>query len=413
MKNPGLDRFPLGFWATLNADCAPVQQPEEWAQLGATLTMGHRFIPGQTNKEHFAALLESAYANGLRIILCDERAQARHLRTLGPQEYRRELQEMIKDWAAYPAIWGVHMGDEPNAEDYPLFIEAIHLLRELAPDWEPYANLLPWHPGVEKALGLEDWGTYLDKFVRDSGMKFLSYDCYTQMRSDPQAWPIYFRNLKLYGDAAKRNHIPFWTILLSVPHFKYRQPTLDDFRWQLNTAVAHGAMGISWFYLYQQEIWNSNYRNAPVNQLGRKTQSYNDISDVQNIFLRTLAPVLTTLTPEKVYHIGHAFGGFELFSGDEEVAWHPGDEDMILSYFRGEDGLRYIMVVNNSCTENVLYTLAVRGKETQAELLDHDGVWLPMNSFLHDDGMVQRTEEELLLPHWYAPGQALLYRILK
>lgn len=410
MNDLGLDVFPLGFWATQNADRAPAQQPAEWAEMGMSLTMGHGYAPGQSDKKHFGDLLENAEKNHVKIILCDERAQARTLRKLGADGYRKQLQAMAEDWKGFPAIWGVHLGDEPNKQDYPLFIEAIQMLRTVAPQWEPYVNLLPWQPGLEKVIGCDDWGAYLDRFVQDSGMRYLSYDNYTQMRPDAQAWPIYFRNLRLYGEAAQRSHIPFWTILLCVPHFTYRQPTLDDLRWQFNTALACGAGGISWFFLYCQDLWISNYRNAPVNQVGRKTETYYYISDIQNIFLRTLGPVLPHLTLEKVWHIGQAYGGFPLFEGDEEIVWRPGDAHMILSYFTGDDGMRYYMVVNNSCTESVHFSLEMRGAEPKAELLLHDGIWQPMQGFLPDDGPVEKTDCGLSMPHWYAPGQASLYR---
>jgi hypothetical protein len=242
-------------------------------------------------------------------------------------------------------------------------------------------------------------------------MRYISYDCYTQMNRTPEGTNLYFRNLKLYGDAAQRNNVPFWTILLCVPHFKYQDPTLDDIRWQFNTALACGAKGISWFYLYQQTIWYSNYRNAPINQLGRKTQKYYDISDVQNIFLRTLAPYMNKLQPEKVYHLGQAYGGFELFTGDEEVELTPGCDPMIMSYFSNpEDDWKYILVVNNDTRNDVNFTLKLRGKIAEAQELVYDEQWRNMSGLLFDDGEVACTETALELPHWYAPGQAILYR---
>lgn len=412
MKNPNLERFPLGFWATLDAGKAPATQPEEWAEMGMSLTMGHQYIHGQTDRAHFAKMLDCALENGLRIILCDSRADAHNIKKLGEEGFARLLQAVVDDWGSHPAVWGVHLGDEPGAEDYSDFILAIRTLRRLAPQLQPYANLLPWFPGAEERAGADNWPDYLDRFVRDSGMAFLSYDCYSQMRSDPEALPVYFRNLKLYGDAARRNDIPFWTILLCVPHFTYRNPSLDDYRWQFNTALASGARGISWFYLYQQDIWYCNYRNAPVNQLGRKTQGYYDISDVQNIFRRTLGPVMERLQLTKVYHIGQAYGGFELFGGDDEVEYGDDSKKMIMSYFRDEadPSWRYIMLVNNSFQEDVHYTLRLRGRDVRAQELVRDDIWRPMEGSLHDDGVVERTETGLRLPHWYAPGQAVLYR---
>lgn len=411
MKNPGLDRFPLGFWCTLDAQEAPADAPKDWAEMGMSLTMGHCYTHGATDKAHFTAMLDSALATGQRIILCDSRTQAHRLEELGEEAYAAELRAVAADWGSHPAIWGVHMGDEPDAKKYPYFVRAIRMMREIAPQWEPYANLLPWWPGAEQYAGAENWPDYLDRFVQDSGMRYLSYDCYTQMIGSMEGTNRYFANLRLYGEAARRNDVPFWTILLCVPHFHYKDPTLDDIRWQFNTALACGAKGISWFYLYQQNIWYSNYRNAPVNQLGRKTQKYYDISDVQNIFRRTLAPYMDKLQLKKVYHLGQAYGGFELFGGDEEVLLNVGDEKMIMSYFSNpEDDWKYILLVNNDQTANVNFTLRLRGKIAEAQELICDEQWRSMNGNLHDDGVVTQTEAGLELPHWYCPGQAVLYR---
>ena len=110
MKNPGLERFPLGFWGTLDANLAPADQPAEWAEMGMTLTMGHCYNHGETDKAHFTAMLDSAQQHGVRIILCDKRAGARELRTLGEEGYRRQLQEVIDDWGTHPAGDGPAMG---------------------------------------------------------------------------------------------------------------------------------------------------------------------------------------------------------------------------------------------------------------------------------------------------------------
>ena len=49
MKNLGLDRFPLGFWSTLDAQKATTDAPKDWAEMGMTLTMGHSYTHGVTD----------------------------------------------------------------------------------------------------------------------------------------------------------------------------------------------------------------------------------------------------------------------------------------------------------------------------------------------------------------------------
>ncbi len=121
--------------------------------------------------------------------------------------------------------------------------------------------------------------------------------------------------------------------------------------------------------------------------------------------------MLDRLELKKVQFIGQTFGGFELFCGDEEAEFRSGDHNMILSYFTSpDDDWSYVMLVNNSCTENAHHTLALRGPIAEAQELICDGYWRDMSGPLPDDGIVIRTQTAMELPHWYAPGQAVLYR---
>ncbi|MBE7065617.1 MAG: hypothetical protein E7384_07410 [Ruminococcaceae bacterium] len=414
MKNPNLDTFPLGFWCTTDVSSATDNDVKDWKELGMSLVMGHGYDYKKDKKEDFIKMLDAAHTEGIKIILCDHRTESRNIYKHSEEKYISDLKDVINDFGSHPAVWGIHIGDEPwDEQEHKAFYRAMELVRELAPGLEPYANLLPHLPGVLEKVGKNSWTEYLDEFITKSKAKFISYDCYVQMIEDPIGVEVYYSTLKDHGDASKRHDIPFWTILLAVPHFHYRNPSLDEFRWQLNTAVACGAKGISWFYIYQQEIWNSNYRNAPVNQIGRKTENYYRICDVQNIFNRTIGPVVNKLDWEKTYHIGKAYGGFELFEGDEEVAKDDSGAEMIMTYFTDSDGTRYILLVNNSMTKDVLYTLQIKGSFTKAEELMHDNIWREMAGLLFDDGQVEKTDDVTKIPHWYAPGQAILYKITR
>ena len=114
---------------------------------------------------------------------------------------------------------------------------------------------------------------------------------------------------------------------------------------------------------------------------------------------------------KKVWHVGQAFGGFDLFTGDNEVELSPSGHPMIMSYFTNpEDDWNYILMVNNDTRTDVNFSLTLRGEITEAQELIRDGNWRTMSGLLFDDGEVVRTETTLELPHWYAPGQAVLYR---
>ena len=99
--------------------------------------------------------------------------------------------------------------------------------------------------------------------MADNGkFKMLCYDCYTQMNPEEEGTDRFFLNLKYYSDAAKAAKLPLWTTLLSVGHYRYREPNEDDLRWQLSAAAACGCKGILWFFIYMRAPM-SNYRVSP------------------------------------------------------------------------------------------------------------------------------------------------------
>ena len=76
---------------------------------------------------------------------------------------------------------------------------------------------------------------------------------------------MYFGCLKMFADAARRHGLPLWITPLAVGHFRYRCPTEDLFRWQVNTAAAHGMTGFVWFFFYMRDP-HDNYRVPPIDE---------------------------------------------------------------------------------------------------------------------------------------------------
>lgn len=412
MKKLDNSIFPFGFWSHMSLADAPSNQPDEWAELGMTLTMHHGYSSTSGQKEHLLKMLNCADKNNIKIILCDSRTSASNLRANGKEKYAQDVKAVIEEFGSHPCVWGIKVGDEPDANAYPFYCEAARIIREISPKHEPFINLLPWYEFVSFKINNSDFANYLDNFIKDSKIGFLCYDCYSQMNPGQSGYNMYFKNLKYYSEASLRAGIPFWTTMLSVGHFDYRTPNIDDFRWQIHTAVAHGAKGILWYFMYHSSM-SCNYRNAPVNVLGRRTQSFYDISDNQKIFLNHIGKVILDLELVKVQHIGKAFGGIPLFTGDE-VCEHEGmhneQEPMILSYFKDSEEKNYIMLVNNSCTNNVHHTLRVKGEDKRIFMLGYGGNWREIDKSQGDNGFMVREDGVVTVPHWFAPGQAILFR---
>jgi hypothetical protein len=412
---PGAAEFPVGFW-----NYKPVLDEEpsaagDWADVGATVTMGPEVGPEPAGRKRMLAILDGAAERGVRVIVCDRRGYWGSLLKSDEKSFRREFAGAVKDFGKHPAVCGFHVGDEPGTGEFAAACRAIRIQKELAPGLEPHHNLLPWHPGCEGRVGFESWSAYLDAYVRESGTGILAYDCYSQMNPNPAAEPwgldMYFRNLREYGEAGRRHRLPVWVTGLSVGHFRYRCPKEDDLRWQLYTALAHGAQGIFWFFLYMRKP-HDNYRVAPIDEHGERTETFQWLSRVNRTFLKGSAAVVRKLALEKVSHVGTAWGGVALFDGAGLVsrAKSRHNTPLIVSEFKHADGGDYVAVVNNSQTDSCQAELWVRGAKPDL----HRVGWMAEEQKVSaGDGWQAASGDDFVkITPWLHPGQMELYRVV-
>ncbi len=410
-----MTQFPMGFWLYKDADAVPVEQTADWEELGMTLTLMPRYTAGVSDPDHVRALLDAAQARGIRVIMNDSRCDWARLTEQGENAYIRGLQQAVGEFGDHPAVWAWHVGDEPSREAMEDACLACRLVRRYAPCHRAFINLFPDVEHLHN-LGFPSWDMYLDEMVEHGELEFLCYDCYAQMKPEKNGWDTYFRNLREYQQAAHRHGIPFWTTLLTIGHFDYRCPSLDDMRWQLYTAAAHGASGVLWFYVYAIDGVFCNYREAAVNIHGKKTRTYDDLSDTCCTFQNYFARILIGLQLEKVQHLYHAYGGTPLFEGDDVCDARTGwieaggaDTALILSYFVDKDGRRYVMMTNNSCTDSVKAQIVLHG-ERRVFWCAYGNREIEKDMLSSDNGPIWRADGCTGVPHWLAPGQAFLIR---
>lgn len=359
--------FPIGFWNTAPATKFGVDGVKDWYDFGATLTMTG-FYELDADKEKMIAILDECYENNIKILFVDRRIDFRNFRH---PDFTKHFERDINDFGSHPAVYGFYLGDEPSGDQIEDAIELVRLFKEKCPDKEPFINLLPWVPWSVKddpLLLAESNANYKDKlvdFVKRSGIKILCFDCYFQLqgRKPVEKWvDVYFRNLQIYKQAAIESGAELWFTTLSTGHGGYRCPTQDEFRWEINTAVAHGVEGLLYWFMYA-EPYNFNYRCHPINQFNERTDTFRWLSTENRIFQMTFGTLFTELTFDKVYHVHKAYGGTSLLEdvGDEYVAEvKTYDEDnehtpAILSRFEreGEPDKYYYALVNNSTEKNV------------------------------------------------------------
>ena len=407
-----MQAFPIGFWNYAPVRLFDAACVRDWADAGMTLAMSPEFGPDPGDTRRMLSILDAAAERNIRVILCHAHGYAQHA-TWDEAVYRQRFAACVETYGAHPAVFGFHVGDEPDTRDFSRFSAAMRIQKELAPHLSPFGNLLPLHPGFESRVGHASWAAYLDAYCAAARPDFLCYDCYCQMSRDAEnltddGFDLYFRNLREYSEAGARHGIPYWTTVLSVGHFRLRRPTEDDFRWQLNTAVAHGAKGILYFFLYMREP-HGNYRVPPIDEHYERTETYAWLSRVNRTFHKTVGPVFAGLELRAAYHSGKTYGGFAEPCGTGRILRAEGGPLVVSEFVRPCDGAEFVAVVNNSQTENIEAKVWIRGRRPAAHRIGWMG-----EEVEHVGGATQagRCGEDYCRPsHWLGPGQMELYRV--
>jgi hypothetical protein len=346
-------------------------------------------------------ILDWADARKIKVILCDPRT-----RTPGPlpADFSAQVAQAVQDFGAHHAAFGFHILDEPGTAEFQPTCDGVRMAKTAAAHLHPFVNLLPWHPGVNARVGYDHWQTYLDDFLKKSGAEFFCYDCYSQMNPEKSGWPMYFKNLIEYREAAKRNGVPFWTTILSVGHFHYRCPGEDDIRWQFNTAVAYGAQGILYFFFYMRQP-HDNYRLSPVDEFWDRTPVFESLKRTNKGFIKRYGRLFLDLDLQKAMQYPEPVAGCAPFEPDDVIkeVQTDGKRPAIVSRFIDKQHRPWIAVVNNSTEESTHATLVLNGANTTAYQMSWTNQETPA-AVEKGDGCVKAA-------HWLAPGQMEVYRV--
>ena len=416
----GLSRYPISFWSYTNltehGKYMDEAEVEEWADAGFTVPQSPRPDPKDpAQKAHMLKLLDWAHKRGMKLIICDPRCYAKKgpggEKGLIAPDYADNVRAAVKDFGSHPATFGFHVGDEPDAAMKLAFFECYRVQKQIAPKLHPFANLLPWWPGAEKRAGSDTWPHYLDEFVTKSNADLISYDHYAQMNPGQAGWEGYYNNLRLYREASLRNGVPFWNTILSVGHFRYRCPNVDEIRWQFNTTVASGANGVLWFFYYMRQP-HDNYRLSPVDEHWNRTQTYDDIRRVQKSFHRHYGDLFTRLVSTRVTFHPKAFGEGKVFKANgivSRISPDKRDHPILVGEFTDVQARRYAMIVNNSMTESVSVAVTFPGQDVKVFSWDWSGKEREGGAYCA--GAQTRNKAGLMIRHWLAPGQEAVYRV--
>lgn len=207
-----------------------------------------------------------------------------------------KLTQQMSKYMNHPAFGGIYVVDEPMT-DY--FEPAEDLMRELN-RYEKLSPLLSQDLGIfcyENALssgiksnGMENFERYLNDYCDVLKPSYLQFDRYPFDESQKGLTNRYFYDLSKVRKVAQEHDIPFWTFIQAGSQWNDAQdhftstdywPNESEFTWNVNTCLAFGSQGISYFPFIQPYYFayaeNGEWdfeRNGIVGAWGNKNRWY-------------------------------------------------------------------------------------------------------------------------------------------
>lgn len=317
----------FGFWNYAESGKVSPDSVKEWKEMGINLPMSCVFDVEKDNKKDMLDMLDACLESGMQLIICDMRTSYKTYQKKGVNAFTQGVKEAYADFGWHKGAFGFFVGDEPTLDEQEEYIETLKIVIREMPNLIPFGNLVPYWGGCDfdSEVGRQEsfFVELVDNLLAKSQTPLIAYDQYTQCLQENQNMQMgidsYFYGLDMFYKATKKQRIPFYISLLSVGHWGYRVPTEDDIRWQIYTALAHGARGIIWFYFYQTR-YEESFRNAPYYApLMKKTELFDIISRQQNIFHAAFKEQFDKMEMTDVYHLGHMYNSGKRFCKDDTI----------------------------------------------------------------------------------------------
>ncbi|MBN1547914.1 MAG: T9SS type A sorting domain-containing protein [Syntrophaceae bacterium] len=297
-------------------------------------------------------------------------------------EILKQLDPMIEQFKASPAVWGYYLTDEPNAHAFENLGKTVAYLRAKDPTRLSYINLFPTYAKPEQ-LGTASYEEHVERFIDTVKPELLSYDHYHFKKDDDGDG--YFNNLGIISKWARRYDIPFCIIMQAIgaeahspENLNLRIPSPGEHRWLVYSSLAYGARGIVWF------LWDHPWG---VTGSSKRDQLYASISQL-NREITALGPVLLALDNLGAWHTRSGLlpiGARRLPSNS--LVKDAAGADLVVGLFSNQSGKDFIMLMNNNYVQDITSTITLnRGIDDLKAFDVASGLWNPVDFSNSPDG---------------------------
>jgi len=286
--------------------------------------------------------------NLLAVVFDESVAGTNWTRPYDGEAGRRNLPALVAKVGSHPAVIGYHLKDEPVAAEFPELAKAVAAVKELAPGKWPYINLFPGDGDA--------YTKYVEDFINVTKPTIVSYDRYVLVGDNVFA-EVFWSNLAQVRDVSRKHRLPYWNIVLTSPHWSYRDIIEGDVFLQSWGSLAYGVSGLAFYKFCSRELSMldapdlGNFRNGPVDQFSEKTQTWHWLRNC-NRQIQNIAPVYLKLRHDSVYHIG-GVPALNHGPGETNLVKNVPNAQCVVGDFTHEDGTRYVLIVNKSIKTSV------------------------------------------------------------
>lgn len=188
--------------------------------------------------------------------------------------------EAAKNFEDHPAVWGVDLGDEPSALDFPHYRDIVNAVGELFPKQFGYLNLYPNYASVAKnnaeetvnQLGTKTYAEHIEEYCKNVPLDYICYDYYVYSTRNVMG---FYENLRIVADAARRYGRSLWFVPQVNSSREDEWISENRLRFQAFSSMAFGAETIIWA-CYTAGWW----KNQVVDENGNKTEQYEKLKKI-------------------------------------------------------------------------------------------------------------------------------------
>ena len=358
------DKFAVSFWTPPS----PLTEENVKDVADGGFTVYYDYL--HTEPAEQLRLLDLCQKYGMKVQVVDDR-----IKRADPKDpnFSKSIREAVATYKNHPATWGYHIIDEPFP---PVFHDKAKIAAEVLAEDPNHVAFINVHCyGVSFVFPDQfdrgDHERYVDELLNMSQINILSYDQYILMedRKNDLLGP-YFMNLECLRSKAIQHNLPMNSIILDIKHWKYRDPSDDDIRWQVYTSLAYGAKGILYFTYAVPGGNDFDWNDALLDKEGNKTRRYYAAKKINHEIL-AMGDTLMSLRSVGVFHTGNMLGTSKPVPAENLIQLSGGQ--FVLGQFLSDNGSLYAMVANRSMTDKQTAYLKFAQDVDVYEVAPHGG----------------------------------------